>query len=279
MLIAPIYSLGKLVFLQLYPAYMCYKAIKLNNASQYNSLIMYWIITTCYLVIEHITDIFIFWLPFYYEIKLLIMLWLILPQTNGTSIVYHQYLEPFLKQNEPIIDQTLIDTQKRVKQYISIYWKKGIDFLRACISDSLFKSSENDTAATSTPLVQPGDSITNNNHNSLPTTWNPYNLFYTLMLKTTTADHMTTSQQQLTQETVPSSSSTSSEETSSVLERSDSYDSLASFTMNKKQQKLSNDPLESNATSSFSDTWGGYISSFIWKPSSVADKDKRLKQD
>ncbi|KAI9300504.1 hypothetical protein BJ944DRAFT_272941, partial [Cunninghamella echinulata] len=196
----------------------------------------------------------------------------------GTSIVYHQYLEPFLKQNEPIIDQTLIDTQKRVKQYISIYWKKGIDFLRTFISDSLFKSSENDTAATSTPLVQPDDSITNNNHNSLPTTWNPYNLFYTLMLKTTAADHMTTSQQQRTQETAPSSSSTSSEETSSVLDRSDSYDSLASFTMNKKQQKLSNDTLESNATS-FSGTWGDYISSFIWKSSSVADNDKRLKQD
>ncbi|KAI9302005.1 receptor expression-enhancing protein 4 [Cunninghamella echinulata] len=61
MLIAPIYSLSKLFFLQLYPAYMCYKAIKLNNASQYNSLIMYWIITTIYLVVEHITDIFIFW--------------------------------------------------------------------------------------------------------------------------------------------------------------------------------------------------------------------------
>ncbi|CAO3637126.1 unnamed protein product [Cunninghamella blakesleeana] len=284
MFMAPIYSLVKLFFLQLYPAYMCYKAINLKDASQYSTLIMYWITITCYLLIEYVTDIFIFWFPFYYEIKLLIALWLILPQTNGTSIIYHQYLEPFLKQNEPLIDQTLIDIQKNVKQYINIYWKKGIEFLRTAISDSLFRSSEEDT--TTTNSVQPNDdNVTNNNNSSqsLTTTWNPYNLFYTLMLKTSTADHVKPSQP-LQQKQESSSSSSTSEESSSVdkslLERTDSYDSLASFTSNKKQSQQKNDSIES--TSSNNDTWGSYMASFIWKSPSSApaiDKDKETKQD
>ncbi|KAI8338699.1 TB2/DP1, HVA22 family-domain-containing protein [Chlamydoabsidia padenii] len=139
MITKPIYLIVKLVFLQLYPAYMCFKAIKVQEANQFSPLVIYWLVTSTYLVVENIADIFIFWFPFYYELKLIIILWLILPQTNGTGVFYTQYMEPFLKANEPYIDQTVVDIQQNVKNKISAYVQKIIHFLRTTISESLFK--------------------------------------------------------------------------------------------------------------------------------------------
>ncbi|ORZ11480.1 TB2/DP1, HVA22 family-domain-containing protein [Absidia repens] len=142
MITRPIYVLTKLFFLQLYPAYLSYKSIKHNQQQQqqqqYSPLIIYWMVVSLYLAIEYITDIFLFWFPFYYEIKLVIVLWL-LPQTNGTEVFYKQYIDPFLSSHEALIDQTLIDIQAKVKSRVSLYWQNMVQFLRTFISDSFFK--------------------------------------------------------------------------------------------------------------------------------------------
>ncbi|KAI7897135.1 TB2/DP1, HVA22 family-domain-containing protein [Mucor mucedo] len=82
MLTLGIYFCVKLGLLQLYPAYISYKAIKRNNQQEFASLLTFWIVSISFLAVEYFSDIFLFWFPFYTEIKLIIVLWLILPQTQ-----------------------------------------------------------------------------------------------------------------------------------------------------------------------------------------------------
>ncbi|KAI9010882.1 TB2/DP1, HVA22 family-domain-containing protein, partial [Phycomyces nitens] len=116
-----IYFIVKLLFLQLYPAYICYKAIKINDPNQFGPLLTYWVVASGFLVAEYLTDIFLFWIPFYTDIKFVLLLWLILPQTKGTLVVYRDWLDPFLSYHEEYIDKTLIDIQTKARQTISVY--------------------------------------------------------------------------------------------------------------------------------------------------------------
>lgn len=50
---------------------------------------MYWIVFALYCFAESIADIIIsFWFPFYYELKVIFVLWLLSPWTRGASILY-----------------------------------------------------------------------------------------------------------------------------------------------------------------------------------------------
>jgi receptor expression-enhancing protein 1/2/3/4 len=93
-----------LIFGTLYPAYASYKAVKTKNVKEYVKWMMYWIVFACFTFVETFADIFIAWLPFYYEIKILFVLWLLSPATKGASILYRKFIHPQLAKREKEID-------------------------------------------------------------------------------------------------------------------------------------------------------------------------------
>lgn len=77
----------------LYPAYRSYKAVKTKDVREYVKWMMYWIVFALFCVTETITDFIIaFWFPFYYELKVVFVLWLINPWTKGASILYRKVI-------------------------------------------------------------------------------------------------------------------------------------------------------------------------------------------
>lgn len=61
MLTLGIYFCVKLGLLQLYPAYITFKALKLNNQKEFSALLTFWIVSMSYLSVEYFSDIFLFW--------------------------------------------------------------------------------------------------------------------------------------------------------------------------------------------------------------------------
>ena len=55
------YFILKLILLQIYPTYTCFKAIKANDQTQFLPLLMYWVTATSFLVTEYFADLFFFW--------------------------------------------------------------------------------------------------------------------------------------------------------------------------------------------------------------------------
>lgn len=75
----------------LYPAYRSYKAVRTKDVKEYVKWMMYWIVFALFCVSETVADILVaFWFPFYYEIKIIFVLWLISPWTKGASILYRK---------------------------------------------------------------------------------------------------------------------------------------------------------------------------------------------
>jgi hypothetical protein len=77
---------------------------------------MYWIVFALFSAFETVADIFLFWLPFYYEIKFVFLVWLILPVWKdllGSGLLYEKFVHPWFLTHEPTIDSALDTLQRR----------------------------------------------------------------------------------------------------------------------------------------------------------------------
>lgn len=80
----------------LYPAYASYKAVRTKDVKEYVKWMMYWIVFALFTSVETISDVFLSWFPFYYEIKIIFLLWLLSPATKGSSLLYRKFVHPQL---------------------------------------------------------------------------------------------------------------------------------------------------------------------------------------
>jgi hypothetical protein len=93
-----------LVLGTLYPAYASYKAVRTKNIKEYVKWMMYWIVFALFTCAETFFDLLISWLPFYYEVKILFVIWLLSPATKGSSILYRRFVHPLFAKREQEID-------------------------------------------------------------------------------------------------------------------------------------------------------------------------------
>lgn len=108
-----------LVFGLLYPAYASYKAVNTRNIANYTNLMMYWIVFAIFTCTETITDTFFNWFPLYYEIKMVLICWLLSPSTNGSGYLYRNFVHPTLRKREEEIDDYI--ARVRSQSYTQLF--------------------------------------------------------------------------------------------------------------------------------------------------------------
>ncbi|XP_013787448.1 receptor expression-enhancing protein 1-like [Limulus polyphemus] len=134
MVSAVISRLVILVFGTLYPAYASFKAIKTKNVKEYVKWMMYWIVFALFTCIETLSDILVsFWLPFYYELKILFVLWLLSPATKGSSILYRKFVHPQFMKREQEIDEYIATARDRGYASLVQLSSKGLSYATAVL--------------------------------------------------------------------------------------------------------------------------------------------------
>ncbi|CAH2299540.1 receptor expression-enhancing 1 isoform X3 [Pelobates cultripes] len=116
-----------LIFGTLYPAYYSYKAVKSKDIKEYVKWMMYWIIFALFMSVETFTDIFLCWFPFYYELKIAFVAWLLSPYTKGSSLLYRKFVHPTLSSKEKEIDECLIQAKDRSYDALVHFGKRGLN--------------------------------------------------------------------------------------------------------------------------------------------------------
>ncbi|XP_025837457.1 receptor expression-enhancing protein 4 isoform X2 [Agrilus planipennis] len=124
-----LYPLFRLVFGTLYPAYASYKAVKTKNVKEHVKWMMYWIVFALFTCVETITDVLFSWFPFYYEIKIIIVIWLLSPATKGSSILYRKFVHPTLVSKEQEIDDYISKAKERSYKQVLDLGSKGVNVL------------------------------------------------------------------------------------------------------------------------------------------------------
>ncbi|XP_045467555.1 receptor expression-enhancing protein 4 isoform X2 [Harmonia axyridis] len=118
-----------LLFGTLYPAYASYKAVKTKNVKEYVKWMMYWIVFALFTTAETFTDVFLSWFPFYYEIKIITVIWLLSPATKGSSILYRKFVHPMLSSKEQEIDEYISKAKEQSYKQVLDIGQKGVTVL------------------------------------------------------------------------------------------------------------------------------------------------------
>lgn len=140
MVSAVISRLVILVFGTLYPAYASYKAVKTKNVKEYVKWMMYWIVFALFTCVETFSDILVsFWLPFYYELKILFVLWLLSPATKGSSILYRKFVHPQFMKREQEIDEYITTARDRGYASLVELSSKGLSYATAVLFQTALK--------------------------------------------------------------------------------------------------------------------------------------------
>merc|ERR1719488_371815 len=75
-----------------YPAFASFKALDSKNEGEERNWLIYWVVYSCFCLVEGFLEYVLFWVPFYYPIKLAFLCFLFLPQTQGAKKLYEDVL-------------------------------------------------------------------------------------------------------------------------------------------------------------------------------------------
>ena len=102
---------------------------------------MYWIVFALFSAVESLTDplgsIFI---PFYSEMKILVLLYLSLPLTRGSGVVYRRWVHPLLCSREEEIDKMLEALQEQGVSTAKLYMARAAQYLGGVIVNTAVRS-------------------------------------------------------------------------------------------------------------------------------------------
>uniref|UniRef100_A0A8C5RSG0 Receptor accessory protein 4 n=1 Tax=Laticauda laticaudata TaxID=8630 RepID=A0A8C5RSG0_LATLA len=111
----------------LYPAYASYKAVRNKDVREYVRWMMYWIVFALFMATETVTDTFVSWFPFYYEIKMAFVVWLLSPYTKGASLLYRKFVHPTLSSKEKEIDHFICQAKERGYESLVSFGKRSMN--------------------------------------------------------------------------------------------------------------------------------------------------------
>jgi len=91
-----------------YPAYASVKAIESKEKDDDTKWLTYWVVYSVFLLVESCTDFFLSWIPLYFLLKCVFLLFCMAPVTwNGSVMIYKKFIRPFVLQHQKDVDTGL----------------------------------------------------------------------------------------------------------------------------------------------------------------------------
>mmetsp|Transcript_163 Transcript_163/g.247 ORF Transcript_163/g.247 Transcript_163/m.247 type:complete len:185 (-) Transcript_163:67-621(-) len=103
----------------IYPALASAKAAVQEDNEAYEQWMTYWIVASILALIQIFTDMTLAsWLPFYLELKVFLLIWLVLPKYQGAAQLYIKVVNPWLTHYEDTIDGHLDQAQSKAARHV-----------------------------------------------------------------------------------------------------------------------------------------------------------------
>jgi receptor expression-enhancing protein 5/6 len=78
-----------------YPAYMSFKSMD-SGSQDDTQWLTYWVVFSFLSIVENLMGFLVVLIPFYFWIKIGIIVWMWYPATRGAQVIYEQALRPLL---------------------------------------------------------------------------------------------------------------------------------------------------------------------------------------
>lgn len=144
-----------------YPTYKSYKALKSEKKDDDTQWLTYWVVYSFFIVIEGFTDALMSWIPMYYIAKIVFLYFCMSPTFQGSSIIFHKFIEPFLDQTSKSIDEVEEDVRDAVEDIQDQLTEKGTAF----VVNKVLNSKTVDSGASSPRGGDDADYLTSTQQN------------------------------------------------------------------------------------------------------------------
>lgn len=91
----------------LYPMYASVKAIESKDSADDTQWLVYWIVYGVFGFLETFIDLILYWIPFFYAIKIAFLVWCMHPTTKGATVLYTSFIRSAFLAHEEKIDSLL----------------------------------------------------------------------------------------------------------------------------------------------------------------------------
>ncbi|KAK9278265.1 hypothetical protein L1049_027830 [Liquidambar formosana] len=81
----------------LYPLYASVIALESTSKLDDEQWLAYWILYSILTLVEMLLQPVLEWIPIWYDVKLLLVAWLVLPQTRGAAFIYDRFVREKIK--------------------------------------------------------------------------------------------------------------------------------------------------------------------------------------
>lgn len=85
-------------------------------------------------------DTFLFFVPFYYPLKLAFACYLWVNNLQGAEHVYREYVRPMVQRHEPLVDFKLMQLRALVSQVVSSNMSKAVQYVQMMLVKTLSQS-------------------------------------------------------------------------------------------------------------------------------------------
>ncbi|KAI8815140.1 TB2/DP1, HVA22 family-domain-containing protein [Cladochytrium replicatum] len=125
------------------PAYGSFKVLQSGDPGLIQQWLTFWTVNGWFLTAQLIADYTLFWIPFYNQIKIAFVLWLVF--FHGATFIYLFHLQPFLVKHERRIDSVLSRSRNLISfgfvQLVDVSMDWGRQALSRLLSAAGFKLS------------------------------------------------------------------------------------------------------------------------------------------
>ncbi|ANZ75275.1 BA75_02631T0 [Komagataella pastoris] len=100
------------------PGYYSLKALETAGTKDDTELLTYWVVFAFLNVIEFWSKAILYWIPLYWFVKTIFLLWLVLPATKGSAVVYKSVIQPLAQKyvtNNNVSDDLLNKVNEAAK--------------------------------------------------------------------------------------------------------------------------------------------------------------------
>ncbi|PAN42533.1 hypothetical protein PAHAL_8G162400 [Panicum hallii] len=94
-----LHSLAGPTVILLYPLYASVQAMESPSKLDDEQWLAYWILYSFITLMEMVLESLIYWIPIWYELKLLFIAWLVLPNFRGAAFIYDKFVREQLRKH------------------------------------------------------------------------------------------------------------------------------------------------------------------------------------
>ncbi|KAE9587442.1 hypothetical protein Lalb_Chr23g0273661 [Lupinus albus] len=129
-LITQLHSIAGPVLTLLYPLYASVVAIESPSKIDDEQWLSYWIIYSFLTLAEMVLQPILKWIPIWYDVKLLMVAWLVLPQFKGASYLYERFVREYIRKHASDKEhQQLLHQPEKKSLNVGKTKKKFVEFI------------------------------------------------------------------------------------------------------------------------------------------------------